>query len=152
MNTKRLSNCFHKPSACAILMEFIIVNKDIKIIVYSETLLLISCTVFSNSSFLLFSGYVVKNINTWNTSNILRTLCLGKAEKTLYQPINVLQILSVTCTDDDASTILTYQILSGDHGHFSISAQGDIIVANGKKFLNLISIEFRFLFLCIGDF
>lgn len=35
-------------------------NKDIKIIVYSETLLLTSCTVFSNSSFLLFSGYVVK--------------------------------------------------------------------------------------------
>lgn len=60
-------------------------------------------------------------------------------------PCWLLQILSITCTDGDALSILTYQILSCDHGHFTISVQGDIIVANGKNFLNWISIELRFL-------
>lgn len=64
----------------------------------------------------------------------------------VFIPWRLLQILSVTCTDDDAATILSYQMLSGDYGHFAISVQGDIIVDDGTFFQIIILIEFLFLF------
>ncbi|XP_062605791.1 protocadherin Fat 4-like, partial [Saccostrea cucullata] len=54
-------------------------------------------------------------------------------------------VLNITCTDRDAGATLTYQILSGDLGHFQISSVGELKVSQALGFDDGISIYYMML-------